>query len=711
MALFVFQQNIIVLLFLFQSFLFLTAESIILVDFDQCQAAVNESFSNDPSINYLRDQNGNPTSNFSTAWGISYQACNDVCTVGTSFVDWNAFSFQFSTWLLPWLALTAQLPFETRNRAKNFQSLYLSIGCPLLIIYSLTLTILAAREVNREFRQIKEDAKNLQLTEVQEKQLKIVENARIILIESQNVPLQIVNGPEREIAQLVVNPKNASWWSQVAQEILKTKREWTYSLIAQLAMVVVAQVFSIIDYFTSTADDTTITVGLALNSLWIWMIPVTLGWVFVGTQTSAGSIKAAISSATVPELGVKRNVTGRPIGLTDRTIYGSFKRGGLGLSYFSGASKAYADAHPETQNSEGISRSGNMPRSTADSTGDHELQSLLPVPNLEDGLGLDPQSNSDYNSTRVGSQDENGVDNPTPIAIEETQKSPRRTWMESHFLGLRDFKFAGDDLEPGPIFNYARVWSSMNVVAYIVEMFSCSMIHQSEHQSVSGESWHDEASDYDTNLKGAPQAMSKYISKSYTDNENFLVHSKRLSSLKTNCVWAAFVGIILFWCTTGAGILIAYETPTVGLGCDSGGYLLYGILVTYSWILLLLSAYLSHRHAINTEGGEPNTWWCSLLAAFTCYTGKFIAGINALWLLCASVFQFTNLYNTCWCSTSSLSLGSRAWLVLFASDTQIASASMAPWVGGVFLAVVVSFASAAFFLASRGDEIFEENKQ
>ena len=251
----------------------------------------------------------------------------------------------------------------------------------------------------------------------------------------------------------------------------------------------------------------------------------------------------------------------------------------------------------------------------------------------------------------------------------------------------------------------------MNVVAYIVEMFSCSMIHQSEHQSVSGKSWDFLASNYDTNLKGTPQAMSQYVSKSYTDNKNLIVHSKRLSGLKTNCVGAAFVAIILFWYTTGAGILIAYETPTVGLSCDSGGYLLYGLLVTYSWILLLLSAYLSHQHTINTERGEPNSWWYCLLAAFTCYTGRLIAGINALWLLCASVFQFTNLYNTCWCSTSSLGLRSRAWLVLFASNTQIASASTAPWVGGVFLAVVVSFASAAFFLASRGDEIFEENKQ
>ena len=57
---------------------------------------------------------------------------------------------------------------------------------------------------------------------------------------------------------------------------------------------------SIIDFFTSPADETTVSVGLGINSLWIWMIPVTFGWVKVGTQTSALSIKAALKSVPVP---------------------------------------------------------------------------------------------------------------------------------------------------------------------------------------------------------------------------------------------------------------------------------------------------------------------------------------------------------------------------------------------------------------------------
>jgi hypothetical protein len=57
-----------------------------------------------------------------------------------------------------------------------------------------------------------------------------------------------------------------------------------------------------------------------------------------------------------------------------------------------------------------------------------------------------------------------------------------------------------------------------------------------------------------------------------------------------------------------------------------------------------------------------------------------------------------------------VSLHGNAWVALFASDLQIEQASEAPWIGGVVLASLAAFASAAFFLGSRGDEIFEGNK-
>ena len=255
----------------------------------------------------------------SQAWGISYRSCKAICgtPVNIKGYDWNALSQGLTSWLLPWLALTAQLPFETKDKQTNFMALLLALGSPSLGVFSLALTILNSRWINQMFRNVKEDNKSLRCPP----QTKAIKAARLLLIESQQVPIQLVNGPGREVAQLIVCPENWAWWCSLQKEVRKTKRGWTYSLYAQVGWVCVTQFVAIVDFFTSASFNTGIGVGLAINSLWIWMIPVVLGWVYVGTQTSARSIKAGLASVAIPILGSERDVEGECIGIRDRTIY------------------------------------------------------------------------------------------------------------------------------------------------------------------------------------------------------------------------------------------------------------------------------------------------------------------------------------------------------------------------------------------------------
>jgi len=51
------------------------------------------------------------------------------------------------------------------------------------------------------------------------------------------------------------------------------------------------------------------------------MIPVVLGWVYVGTQTSAGTIEEAITRIKVPVLGDEKDLSGECIGIRDRTAF------------------------------------------------------------------------------------------------------------------------------------------------------------------------------------------------------------------------------------------------------------------------------------------------------------------------------------------------------------------------------------------------------
>src|SRR5436190_4139942 len=123
-------------------------------NYTQCGIDAKAAYMNAPNRTILYDQNGSPTSDLNTAWGISYELCDILCTPEDSWTlfTWNYFAPSFTSWLLPWLALTAQLPYETKDRPTSLLALFLAIGSPMLIIYSLSLTILNARWINKIFK-------------------------------------------------------------------------------------------------------------------------------------------------------------------------------------------------------------------------------------------------------------------------------------------------------------------------------------------------------------------------------------------------------------------------------------------------------------------------------------------------------------------------------------------------------------------------------
>jgi hypothetical protein len=62
----------------------------------------------------LLDGNGHPVSNIADATAISYSLCTSFC--GSGPFQWPVLSQDFSSWLLPSLALVSQLPFGAEER-------------------------------------------------------------------------------------------------------------------------------------------------------------------------------------------------------------------------------------------------------------------------------------------------------------------------------------------------------------------------------------------------------------------------------------------------------------------------------------------------------------------------------------------------------------------------------------------------------------------
>jgi hypothetical protein len=250
------------------------------------------------------DCNGQPTKNASLTCGVTKAYClqKTVASPGWSLFTWNQFVPMFATWLAPWLALTAQLPYETKQRLTNLMSLLMVLGSPHLAAYSLSLMLLNARWINKSFRQLRQEAKHISLQPQRPEQYDAFESIRWILIEMQHVPTKVVQGPHHDFAQMIVRPENAKAWKDLAKDISKTKREKTLSLFVQLGWVIAMQVLSIVQFFTTAANDNSVVLGLAVNSLWTWMIPLVWGWVFVGTQNFARSLGEAFQAIHPPNM-------------------------------------------------------------------------------------------------------------------------------------------------------------------------------------------------------------------------------------------------------------------------------------------------------------------------------------------------------------------------------------------------------------------------
>ena len=530
-------------------------------NYSLCAAIASQIFSNAPNNSFLYDENGRHTDVLANAWGISYSSCKKLCGTedNTGYYDWGFLSQGVSSWLLPWLALTAQLPFETKDKTTNFMALLLALGSPAVLAYSLALTILNARRINEKFRQVKEESQTLS----QPLQTKAIKAARFVLIEMQHVPIQIYNGRRREISQLIVRPDNWVWWCSLRQKLSITKRKWTYSLYAQVGWVCISQLLAIIDFFTSASSNSSIGIGLAINSLWLWMIPIVLGWVYVGNQNSAGSIKAALTDAEVPILGPERNLKKVCIGMRDRTTYdGSSTR----LRDSSHKNDPQQQGEPSSKGSAlnpAALDAGLDTKQDYTSIASCQVSPILqrrPASSLDnpDVLHFSRTHDTDLRALTADRQVSatstlRATDQQSLLPLEDDAQSIS---VPKTFLG---FSIAGDDLEPGPIFNYARVWTHLNASKQVAEAFLMLTRRQMQRETVDGCEWEEDPDRWTENLQGTPEQMSQYISASHEDRPDFSVHAPASAELVHNCITAAFVAIFLQWGTTGAAIVIAYK--------------------------------------------------------------------------------------------------------------------------------------------------------
>jgi len=87
---------------------------------------------------------------------------------------------------------------------------------------------------------------------------------------------------------------------------------------------------------------------------------------------------------------------------------------------------------------------------------------------------------------------------------------------------------------------------------------------------------------------------------------------------------------------------------------------------------------------------------------------KILATVNAIWLFLSAIYQYTNLGNNCWCSSTKLSLHEKAYVVVITPNGLAISGAFI-WIGGLVMSILAAglFLLAINLLRKRPERLYE----
>lgn len=262
-------------------FLFLhVVKRVAAVNFTQCLSEVVQNANATHNFTGILNGDGQPISNASDAAALSYWLCTSACGTGAEAFQWSEFSQEFSAWLLPFLALISQLPFGAQYRLDNFMSAVLTVGSPALAGYSLFVTLLNSRWINRRFKQ-SVDYPNAQ-------------SAVSILSSLQQVPLRL-HFSLADFPSLIILPENDAWWKCFA-EFVDYTHSWSIASATSIAWVVVAYILTVTNSLSNVYSNVQSN-GEATGSMWLWLIPIVVGWLQLSPKCDFDRLQAAYERA------------------------------------------------------------------------------------------------------------------------------------------------------------------------------------------------------------------------------------------------------------------------------------------------------------------------------------------------------------------------------------------------------------------------------
>ena len=125
------------------------------------------------------------------------------------------------------------------------------------------------------------------------------------------------------------------------------------------------------------------------------------------------------------------------------------------------------------------------------------------------------------------------------------------------------------------------------------------------------------------------------------------------------------MGLILQCGTTAAAMIIIVFTPTVGLGCRSLGYTVYGGTAIIIMFLTIISTIFARISETREERSVVVKGFTAFIAIALRWISFLLALINGVALVILSCLQFANFLDNCYCNASVLSRGTDSYMIIF----------------------------------------------
>jgi hypothetical protein len=529
------------------------------------------------------DNHGRPV-NVSVATGLTYNLCLEACGGGQEPFNWSVFSMQFTSWLVPWLALISQLPFGANDKVDNLVSMFLTVGSPTLATYSFVLTVLNQRWINNRFKDYA---------------FPNVKKAVNILINLQQAPLQI---DAKLLPSLVILHENDQWWSTLFKRLNYSDHTWSISAFASIAWVVLAFTFTLVDSFIGNIATFINANGQGVGLLWLWLLAIVVGWLKISPKCDSHRLLRAVQEAnkTVyvatddissnlehPQKGARAIIVRLSESLTNTESLDPDSTPVPVLTYppmmnlvpviqLPSTAESLDPVHtsvptylPRRNDLQNFLESPNPPslQLPATESDPHYASGYPPMGNDSQNFSVPPNLMAAGTSTSIldrslgstpGGSQHNiiRVDCQGDQPDEEANQNP---W--GRLESLRQ-----DEGCTAPIYNYARFFPWVREVEKVSEVFKEASYKNHNLMPVTGrcKNWvpvpadDDKSEFHNANRVGTLTQVNAYCQPRQFDQGHW-----RLESLK-RIFFASVLALMLQWGTAGAAIIVNWFTPTKG---------------------------------------------------------------------------------------------------------------------------------------------------